>query len=92
MKINCILTISQDISGKIVDMPNNLTIKVYCNSGALPDLANSGKVGTTRDSLVLKSIYISVKLIFLESNYYATNLIFSKGLTNSRENNIHVKR
>jgi hypothetical protein len=73
-------------------MPNNLTIKVYCNSGALPDLANSGKVGKTRDSLVLKSIYISVKLIFWKAIIMPQIPIFSKGLTNSRENNIHVKR
>jgi hypothetical protein len=49
LKINCILAISQDISGKIVDIPNNLTIKVYCNFRVLPDLGNFATVGTTRN-------------------------------------------
>ena len=38
LKINYISTISQDISGKIVDISNNLTIKVYCIFWALSDL------------------------------------------------------
>lgn len=56
LKINCILAISQDISGKIVDMPNNLTIKVYCNFRALSDLDNFATGGTTRNPFVLKFI------------------------------------
>jgi len=64
LKINCILAISQDISGKIVDMPNNLTIKVYCNFRTLSGLGNFARVGTTRNRLVLKFIYISTKFIF----------------------------
>jgi hypothetical protein len=37
MKINDIITRSQEISAKFVDMPNHLTIKAYCNFNALPD-------------------------------------------------------
>jgi hypothetical protein len=64
LKINCILAISQDISGKIVDMPNNVTIKVYCNFRALSDLGSFATVGTTRNPLVLKFIWFSTKFNF----------------------------
>jgi hypothetical protein len=76
LKINCLLAISQDISGKIVDIPNNLTIKVYCKFGVLPDLGNSAAVGTNPNSLALKSSWFSAKLILRESKYYAKKYLF----------------